>query len=246
MVKTVICMKWGTLYGPEYVNKLYYSVRRNVTGDLRFVCFTDDRAGIIQDVECMDLPKITLPYPDSITGWQKISVWQDPLYDLEGDILFLDIDIVVTSSLDPLFSYEQNEFVVIDNWTQPGQNIGNTSVFKFPVGRFKHVYDDLMRDTERYLREFRIEQQYVSAKIPQQKFWPSEWVISFKHSCLPSFPKNLFKAPELPDDAKIVAFHGKPDPIDALKGEWPAPWYKKFYKHVKPTQWIAEHWREAL
>ena len=246
MVKKVICMKWGTLYGPEYVNKLYYSVRRNVTGDLRFICFTDDKTGIIDEVECLDLPKIDLPYPDSITGWQKISIWQDPLYDLTGDLLFLDIDIVITGSIDPLFEYEPGEFVVIDNWTQPGQNIGNTSVFRFPVGRFKHVYDDLMAETDRYLKEFRIEQQYVSAKIPEQKFWPAEWVISFKHSCLPKFPKNLFQEPPLPEGALIVAFHGKPDPIDAAKGEWPAPWYKKFYKQVKVTHWINEHWRESL
>jgi hypothetical protein len=239
-------MKWGTLYGADYVNKLYYSVRRNVTGDLRFVCFTDDVTGIVPQVETMPLPKIDLPYPDSITGWQKISVWQDPLYDIMGDVLFLDIDIVITDNIDALFDYMPDEFVVIDNWTQPNQNIGNTSVFKFPVGKFSHVYDDLMRDTQKYLKEFRIEQQYVSAKIPSQKFWPADWIISFKHSCMPKFPFNLFHAPALPDGAKIVAFHGKPDPIDALQGVWPCPWYKKFYKQVKKTAWIGQHWREGL
>jgi len=243
MVKTVICMKWGTLYSAEYVNRLYKSVKRNISGALRFICFTDDTTGIIDDVECHAIPEITLPAKDFVTGWRKIAVWQAPLLDLQGDVLFLDIDIVVTGSLDALFEYEPNEFVVIENWTQMGMGIGNTSVFKFPIGRFKHVYDDLMANTEHYLKEFRIEQQYISAKIPSQKFWKPEWVISFKHSCLPKFPKNLLKAPELPNNARIVAFHGKPDPIDALHGKWPAPWYKKFYKQVRPTAWIGEHWQ---
>ncbi|HAU58261.1 MAG TPA: glycosyltransferase, partial [Comamonadaceae bacterium] len=28
----VICMKWGTKYGPEYVNRLYAMVRRHLSG----------------------------------------------------------------------------------------------------------------------------------------------------------------------------------------------------------------------
>jgi len=31
----VICMKWGTKYGPEYVNRLYAMVRRHLTLDFQ-------------------------------------------------------------------------------------------------------------------------------------------------------------------------------------------------------------------
>jgi hypothetical protein len=240
--KTIICMKWGNRYGPEYVNRLYAAVKRNMKSEFRFICFTDDTSGLWNNYEHQPLPYISLPEKDRWTGWQKISVWQSPLLDIEGDVLFLDIDIVVTGSLDEMFDYYPNEYCVIENWTQPGKKIGNTSVFKFPVGKFAHVYDNLMNDKDRYLNEFRIEQQYISAMIPEQKFWLPEWCISFKHSCMPKFPSNWFIAPELPKDTKIVAFHGKPDPIDAMKGEWPAVWYKKIYKHVKPTEWIKQHW----
>ena len=40
----IICMKWGTKYGPEYVNRLASMVRRNTTIPCRFVCMTDDPA----------------------------------------------------------------------------------------------------------------------------------------------------------------------------------------------------------
>jgi hypothetical protein len=30
-LRNVICMKWGTKYGPEYVNRLYAMVRRHLT-----------------------------------------------------------------------------------------------------------------------------------------------------------------------------------------------------------------------
>ena len=32
-LRNVICMKWGTKYAPEYVNRLYAMVRRHLTGD---------------------------------------------------------------------------------------------------------------------------------------------------------------------------------------------------------------------
>ena len=33
----IICMKWGTKYGPEYVNRLASMVKRNITIPYRFV-----------------------------------------------------------------------------------------------------------------------------------------------------------------------------------------------------------------
>jgi len=56
--KQIVCVKWGTLYGPEYVNRLYTMVKRNITGPFRLVCLTDDREGIRPEVECFDLPEL--------------------------------------------------------------------------------------------------------------------------------------------------------------------------------------------
>ena len=43
-------MKWGTKYGPDYVNRLYAMVRRHLSGDFKFVCLTDDSKGIRSEV----------------------------------------------------------------------------------------------------------------------------------------------------------------------------------------------------
>ena len=53
----IICMKWGTKYGPEYVDRLYAMVRRNLSGDFRFICLTDDSRGIRSEVECFPIPR---------------------------------------------------------------------------------------------------------------------------------------------------------------------------------------------
>ncbi len=243
---TIICMKWGTRYGPEYVNRLYAGVKRYTKTPVRFVCFTDDSAGLTKGIETLPLPAINIP--DRIASWKpwpKLSVWQAPLFDITGDVLFLDIDLIITGPLDDLFSYHPGEYCVIENWTQIGQGIGNTSVFRFPMGKYSEIYDRFTAAPEEILSQYKIEQQYISAMIPEQRFWPAQWCISFKHTCLPKFPMNWFKTPALPDDARIVAFTGKPDPDEAALGQWPAPWYKKLYKHVKPTEWINTYWNDT-
>ena len=242
--RTIICMKWGTRYGPEYVNRLASMVRRNTTQPTRFVCFTDDNSKVDDGIELQPLPEINIPDRVAWTPWRKLSVWQHPLADIDGDVLFLDLDLVITGSLDDFFDYRPGAYIAIDNWTQPGRGIGNTSAFRFPAGRHTRIFDDFVADPEAILAKWRIEQQYISDTIPEMIFWPAEWCVSFKHSLLPRWPMNFFKAVELPADARIVAFTGKPDAEDALIGEWPGRSLKqKLYKHVRPTPWIAEHWR---
>ena len=75
-------------------------------------------------------------------------------------------------------------------------------------------------------------------------FWPREWCLSFKHSLMPPWPLNFIQAAKLPPTARIIAFTGKPDPDEARDGHWPVKGaWKRLYKHVRPTPWIAEHWR---
>lgn len=240
----VACMKWGTRYGSDFANRLYRSVARNISVPFRFLCFTDDTAGLDDAIETYPLPAINLPDHVSITPWRKLSLWQSPIADLhQGDMLVLDLDLVITGPLDDFFTYEPGSYCVIENWTQPGADIGNTSVFRIPIGKHTHIFDDFDRDPGDILSHHRIEQQYISRTLKEQIFWPKAWCLSFKHSILPRFPANWIATPQLPSDARIVAFTGHPDPDEARDGIWPAPWYKRHYKHVRPTPWISEHWR---
>jgi len=243
-MQTVICMKWGERYGADFVNRLYNSIQRNTQRKTRLVCFTDDRTGINENVQCEPIPEINLPPELIFTPWRKLTMWKYPLADLEGDILFLDLDLVITGSLDDLFDYEPGRFCVIRNWTQPKAGIGNTSCFRFPAGKYTHIFDDLLTKRAEILGKYRIEQLYISREIDDMVFWPTIWCASFKHTLLPRWPMNFFKTPRLPKDTRIVAFTGKPDQDEAVKGRWPVKaWYKRAYKYVKPTPWITEHWQ---
>jgi hypothetical protein len=237
-------MKWGRRYGVEYLNRLASMVRRNTHRTTRIICFTDDPAGADPSVEIHPLPPINIPDRVAWTPWRKLSLWQSPLVDLKGDVLFFDLDVVITGSLDEFFDFEPGHFCVAHNWTQPRARVGNTSVYRFPVGDMSYIFDEFDRDPERILGDYRIEQQYISDRVHDMVFWPKEWCVSFKHSLLPAWPFRFFVPPRLPAETKLVAFTGKPDPDEAMVGSWPVQSLReRIYKHVRPTPWIAEYWR---
>lgn len=245
----VICMKWGTLYGAEYVNRLYAMVRHRTSGPLRFVCLTDDPQGVRDEVECLPCPTVGLPEPYCRTGWRKLVLWADSkdLFGLEGDWLFLDLDVVLTGPLDDFFSYRPDErFVVMQNWTQPGKGIGNTSVFRFRVGCAPFLLERMLSDFPRVLREYRIEQTFISREIGAFAFWPDAWCQLFKVQCVPPWPQRFWRSPIIPEGCRVVAFPGSPNPHEAVRGEWPVrKWYKRLYKHTEPALWIDQIWDEA-
>jgi hypothetical protein len=240
-------MKWGTAYGVDYANTLYSMVSRNTRRPLRFICFTDDAEGLRPEIQPYPLPPIDLPLSHQWKAWRKISLWQRDLADLDGDVLFLDLDVVVTGSIDAFFDFEPAKtYCVIENWTQMGEGIGNTSVFRLRIGAHTEVYDTLMADTAGAFAKFRNGQTFVSRTISRMTYWPADWCVSFKHTLVPRWPLNFLKIPPLPPGTRVVCFTGLPNPDHARDGEWPSKrgeWWKAVYKHVRPTPWIAEHWR---
>ena len=241
-------MKWGKAYGVEYANTLHSMVKRNTARPLRFICFTDDAAGLDPGIEALPLPPITLPPSHQWKAWRKISLWQRELAGLSGDVLFLDLDVVVTGSIDAFFDFEPEQtYCVIENWTQMGQGIGNTSVFRLrdrrAHGGLRHADG---RSRPRRCASTRNGQTFVSRTISSMTYWPAEWCVSFKHTLIPRWPLNFIKVAPLPADTRVVCFTGLPNPDHARDGIWPSKrnaWWKPLYKHVRPTPWIAEHWR---
>lgn len=251
----VMCLKWGTKYGPEYTNRLYSMVSRNTSRPLRFVCFTDDPTGLRPEIETKEMPPFDLPEPLRFHPFRRMFIFKPELADLKGNILHLDVDLLVTGSIDAFFDHRPElDFIVCENWTQRGQGIGNMSVFRFRVGALTRVWDRFRPDPMAMRNLYRNSQTFVCRTLGDVQFFPREWCLSFKHSLIPAWPLNFFKRPALPPEARIVAFTGKPDIHEAIRGEWPTEhghqkhspvraFFKKFYKHVRPAPWIAEHWR---
>lgn len=231
-------MKWGSKYGARDVNVLHSMVKRHLTLPYRFICLTDDREGISSEVECFDMPEIYVPKAKDVSPWRKLGMFSKKIGDLKGKALFLDLDIVIVDNIDCFFSYSK-KFTIIENWTQKGRGIGNSSVYCFEIGKHTDVIEYYQNNVDEVTSKYSNEQIYLSRKIGDIDFWPESWCKSFKKHSIPPYIIRYFKAPVKPENVKIVVFHGDPKPSDAITGCF----FGNFLKYIRPTKWVEENWK---
>ncbi len=241
-MNNVVCMKWGTKFPAEYVNILASRVKANLERDYRFVCFTDDPTGLRRDVEVRPLPEMSGLEGRPERGWRKLTLFQEKLDDLEGTALFLDLDVVIVDKLDPFFE-TPGSFRIIEDWNLPGTKIGNSSVFRFEIGKRPDVLDYFLANREKVYDAHRNEQAYLSWTIAQKEpllYWNPAWRLSFKRSFMRRFPLGYFCEPKKKEGVKIIVFHGNPNP-DCVRDGWRN---KSGLRAVKKTPWLADLWTE--
>lgn len=236
-------MKWGTVYGPEYVNILYDMVRRHLKTPHRFLCLTDDTSGIRPEIETAPIPDIPLGSAPHFSGWRKLACLS-PELDIQGTVLFFDLDVVILDELSPFLDFEAEKFCIIENWTQIGQGIGNSSVFRYEAGKHTDIFEHFRQNHEQIYIDVTNEQTYLTEMVRETgyavKFWPEEWCRSFKRHSLPRNRLLRFvQTPRQPENCRVLVFHGPPKPIDAANGIWPQKW-----KTLRPAPWILKHWKE--
>jgi hypothetical protein len=240
-------MRWGKAYKTDYVNILYRSVMRNISGATRFVCLTNDREGLAEGIEVLPLPDMGLS-PERLAhgGWQKLCLFAPKLHDIQGRVLFLDIDVIITGSLD-IFFESKSPLVIIREWRQLGHYLtgrknlaGNSSVFAFDIGGQVQIYDSFMRDQEKAFAAFRNEQRFLCHHVRGLAYWEEDLCLSFKSNLMFYPPLNFVLAPRaLPPDARVVAFHGKPLPEEVIHEGW---WGKGLRRGYGAVGWAKENW----
>ncbi|MGF1658230.1 MAG: glycosyl transferase [Rubrimonas sp.] len=268
MNKQVVCINWGPKYGAPYINRLYAMVARHLTPPFNFTCFTDSAAGVRPEVRCEPLPELDVPMPVRTWGkWPKARMWSARLADLEGPVLFMDLDLVVTGSLDDFFTFgDADDVILARNPTVPLERLGQTSIFRFPVGKLLPLQEEFAADPQGIADRYHWEQRFVTRRAPGGvKFWPRPWVKVFRRECCRPFPLNYVLAPRLPRGARVVLFPGILLPSHAIEGRWgdlydptgpiehirntfhrrtdQSVW--RYLRHyLKPSDWVREAWRE--
>lgn len=246
--RIVLCMKWGALYPAEYVNVLYRAVCKNLEKPFRFVCLTDDASGLIDGIEHFRLPDEELKdWHWEVSGiWPKLILFRKDLYGLSGRCLFIDLDMVISNSLEPFFEYNA-PMVTTDmgpNW-KPGfgdlPKEAGTCIFAFDIGEQSQIYEGFINNDREVTAKYPLEQDWVHAAATSMDYWPDGWVVSFKRFLRRPVGLDLFMEPKDPGDVvKVLAFHGEPRPIDLLNPKW-----GKFpHSGRRPVSWMVKYWVE--
>lgn len=245
----IICYKWGTLYGSEYVNRLESMVARNLSGSHTFHCITDDATGLAGTIRVHPLPEL------GVEGiWRKLMTFQQDFLGLHGQyVVSLDLDVVVTGSIDFLRERPEIDFYIGRNWARKaGSARASGSVYRLKVGSNAFIWDRFHADPEDAVNRFhgknRLigEQNWLDANLAEFQFFPLGKVVSFKRHCkargrfiLGPLGRKLdwstaaWGKATLPPGAAIVSFHGDPLPPDVRDhrfGQW------------RHAPFVAEHW----
>ena len=251
---TIACIKWGTLFGPEYVNRLYSGVRRHMGRPIRFCCMTEHAEGLHPDVEVLPLP--TEPFQAEMDAalavanrqgaMRKVSLFRPGvLPDLEGPVLGFDLDVVITGDLTPIWDMAPGKLVMRADWVEArrGRPTGHGSVFRWDPALHGYLYADLAADAGAVVTKARgSEQRYTSHAAQDHgdfEYIPGDLVVSFKHDCLGLPPRNWLVPARLPDNARVVCFHGRPKMPEAVSG-----YSGSILRYARPVPWLREHWIE--
>src|SRR5215813_3938643 len=209
----VCCVKWGTLYGAEYVNNLYDMFLRNLAGgfDGRFICFTEDPAGLDKAIAAR-------PLPAGLSGWwNKLYLFRSGVFGDGERILYFDLDTILVGALNEIVNYDGHFAMLRDFYRADGLQ---SSVMAWEGG----IADYLWSDWESAGRPEPPggDQAWIEQVFSRMQFAPDIWqelhpgdFVSYKaHDC-----RDLF-----PEGAKVVVFHGRPRPHEVVTGWMPRVW----------------------
>ena len=202
--------------GQQYVNTLYNMVERNLSLSFKFVLFSNlkiDRlkSGIYQRTF----------YPPSMKGCLPRLWMYSPMAGLEGQVLALDLDVIITGSLDEMCSYD-GEFCVRSKFAPGMAHKADGDIIGFKAGTRENFWKTfasapMWAEKQTGGRERWFYRANDSCKDRWQDLYPGQ-IISYKRHV----KRNKGR---LPEGARIVSCHGRPRP------------------HEINEQWAKDNWR---
>jgi hypothetical protein len=215
---------WGGAYGEHYVRRLAAGVHRNLNEAHRFIAFTDAPRHLPGIEQWPILNTGLLSKPGCFARLRLFDPkWQRNLGIAHGDrVVNMDLDLVVTGALDPLFA-RPDDFTILQGINTTNPCPVNGSIWMLRAGARPDVWTEF--SLENYaargvpFHAFPDDQGWFHHMMPDAGAWgPADGVYGFKKEGWPS-------GDALPDGARVVAFPGWRDPakfehLDWVKRNW--------------------------
>ena len=227
----IVCLKWGTKYGPEYVNRLYKAIKRHTTVPFILHCFTEDASKLDPAITVHELPNKNLD-----GWWNKLYLFSKEL-PINGRIFFIDLDTLVVGNIDQILSYS-NGFVMLRDFYKaekdPKAINAGSGLMSYDAHIHHKMWDLFIVDAKNIVARTRPHgdqvwiQQHQPARLYWQDLFPGQ-VVSFKVHCTKGIPPN----------ARIICYHGIPSIPESITNTTRAQ-----NRTFLPAPWVAEHWKD--
>lgn len=205
-------------FGPETVNVLKRMVDRHYPDPHRFICVTDDPAGIDPAVEILppwdDYADVPSPHGgNNPSCYRRLRMFHPEIGQYFGPrFVSMDLDAVVTGDLRPLWNRPEDFVAWGDTNPRPGSHY-NGSMILLRAGSRPQVWErfDPKRSPKQSLAAgcWGSDQGWISFVLGngEKKWTRRDGVYSFRN--------DLQEERTLPENARIVFFHGRHDPWGA-------------------------------
>jgi hypothetical protein len=223
MALTIITWWWGEKYSPSYVEKLHRGFKNHLNQPHRFVCVTNNPTRWV-GFETWDIrdPQLLAMRGCFVRLRMFDPEWQCE-YNIEDRIVCVDLDCIVTGSLDQVFERTE-DFVILQGANAANPCPYNGSIMMLRAGAHPEVWSEFSLDIMNQMRfyEFPDDQGWLWHKIPNAAGW-----MAGRTSGIYAFQKpGWITGNNLPAQAKLVTFPGWRDPSK--------------FSHLP---WIRQHWR---
>jgi hypothetical protein len=170
--------------GAEYVAKMVAMVDRNLRAPHEFKVLGD-----------CGLPG----------WWNKVALFMPGQFD--GRVLYLDLDSVITGSLDELA--ETKGIIDLHDWGWPTHTLCS-AVMAWDAGEHEDIWS---RFTPDVMKRLEGDQDWIT-EVGGWEALPASWCRSYRYHCKRSVPKSC----------KVVQCHGKSKPHTIASGWLPELW----------------------
>ena len=203
-------------------------VKRNFTIPHRFICFTDNTVIHKQrDFKDKDIEFRQFKRHD-FNGWfNKLQLFS-PDSNLDGNTLYMDLDVVIMNNIECLgYIGEDKNFVGMNDFN-PTSGLFNSSIMRFNNKYHSVIWEQyLKRRTE--FNSSHGDQEIITSLIKSHKdtiSFPDEWTQSYKWLNRKGDRYHISKQTyEQDPNAKVCVFHGSPNPHDSTQ-----EWVQKLWK----------------
>lgn len=208
-MRVALVLRGGREYGAKHAQTLARQIEKHLFAEV--LCLTDVA---VPGVECVPL-KTQWP-----GWWAKMELF-DPA--VTGDLLYLDLDTVVTGDLGEIAS--QKQLTCLRDFYRDGirRPVGLGSGMMFlPEADRAEIWDAWRPKAETNISRFRLagvgDQAWLESwSMDRWEMWQDvvpQQVVSWKVHCSPSGGKREGSVIGVPPGTRVICFHGKPRPWD--------------------------------
>jgi hypothetical protein len=212
-VAVVCVLKENSPYDISYVLKLRSMVARNTTVSHEFICLTD------VNIDPSICKTVKLRHGLDL-AWSRLEAFKKGITKAKR-IMYLDLSTVIVGNIDHLLRANQ-EFLALKPWNRINREKGlfSTALMGWKNGgTYSLIYEKMTKadinnyayGEKQFIKEM-LDTFYGRPTLYQEKY---NGIYSYKRDCKVS----------LPQDARLVCFHGRPLPHQSNKG------------------WVRQHWR---